>query len=276
MRAASGPLCLVSPESIVMSKSVWQGGKFTALLQLRLALFHEKNKIFIYFFKPRIWLLLLFVSSQAQFSLTSKCCERFAHHCAARLFFLNEHHKCYSVRHYDVQSCRITEVNLCGEAVLKCWHKTLPNENMQKGTRSSTMRMVNGSREMATSHSNYTSVCAVVNEGEQRFGIILMGKALMRIPWTANASSSEFFSRLHVLSAAASVFSNVKGRFFLILEGVHACHPHCQSLNEISRCFGKPLPSVNTQGVQYQSCQLSLSESFHTVNDILSAWQVLK
>lgn len=266
MRAALGPLCLVSPESIVMSKSVWQGGKFTALLQLRLALFHEKNKK-NFFFKPRIWLLLLFVSSQAQFSLTSKCCERFAHHCAARLFF------------FKMLFCpalwRSVLQNHWSESLWR-WHKTLPNENMQKGTRSSTMRMVNGSREMATSHSNYTSVCAVVNEGEQRFGIILMGKALMRIPWTANASSSEFFSRLHVLSAAASVFSNVKGRFFLILEGVHACHPHCQSLNEISRCFGKPLPSVNTQGVQYQSCQLSLSESFHTVNDILSAWQVLK
>lgn len=86
MRAALSPLCLVSPESIVMSKSVWQGGKFTALLQLRLALFHEKNKK-KFFFKPRIWLLLLFVSSQAQFSLTSKCCERFAHHFAAHLFF---------------------------------------------------------------------------------------------------------------------------------------------------------------------------------------------
>lgn len=128
MRAALGPLCLVSPESIVMSKSVWQGGKFTALLQLRLALFHEKNKK-KFFFKPRIWLLLLFVSSQAQFSLTSKCCERFAHHCAARLFFfLNEHHKCYSVRHYDVQSCRITEVNLCGAGTRRYQMKTCRRE----------------------------------------------------------------------------------------------------------------------------------------------------
>lgn len=275
MRAALGPLCLVSPESIVMSKSVWQGGKFTALLQLRLALFHEKNKIFIFFQTQNLTFALIHIITSTVQPYQQVLLEICTSLCSSPLF-LNEHHKCYSVRHYDVQSCRITEVNLCGEAVLKCWHKTLPNENMQKGTRSSTMRMVNGSREIATSHSNYTSVCAVVNEGEQCFGIILMGKAPMRIPWTANASSSEFFSRLHVLSAAASVFSNVKGRFFLILEGVHACHPHCQSLNEISRCFGKPLPSVNTQGVQYQSCQLSLSESYHTVNDILSAWQVLK
>lgn len=46
-----------------------------------------------------------------------------------------------------IQFCRVTELDRCGQAALKCWHKMLPNENMQKETSSSTVRTVNGPRE---------------------------------------------------------------------------------------------------------------------------------
>ncbi len=72
--------------------------------------------------------------------------------------------------------------------------------------------------------SNYTSVHAVVNEGEQCTGIALMGKALMRILWTPNPPCSEYFSSPLISRAASSMFSNVKGRCFQILEGV-LCMP---------------------------------------------------
>ena len=47
----------------------------------------------------------------------------------------------------------------------------------------------------ATSLSNYTSVPAAVNEGEQRIGIALMGKVLMRIRRTPKCSQLWIFQR---------------------------------------------------------------------------------
>lgn len=138
------------------------------------------------------------------------------------------------------QSCRVTELDRCGQAALKCWHKMLPNGNMQRGTSSSTVRIVmaQGKSTAALSLSlsltlsvslplsNYTSVRAVVNEGERCTGIALMGKALMRILWTPNAPSSEYFSRRHILRETSPVLNNVKeGCFQIFLKAcMHAIH----------------------------------------------------
>lgn len=69
-----------------------------------------------------------------------------------------------------------------------------------------------------------------------------MGKALMRLIWTPNAPSFEYFSRFHILRATSHHIQQCERKMLSDLEGMLACHQQSsltsESLNEICRCFG--------------------------------------